>query len=115
MAKRFHYETQHYMTLAEDYLAMVEMDKLAKSGCPCALKKIQEMAKERKEARLSLLLLLEETKEEFLLPSHMRNQTISMQYFADLEAYLANTPAEDVKLDFTDNTHFASAAFWNLR
>lgn len=95
------------------------MDRLAKefmeTKCCCAKKKIQALAKARKEARLALMILFEETKEEFLMASHMRNHTIFMQYFADLEAYLAKTPCEDVVLDFTDNTHFASEAFWALR
>jgi hypothetical protein len=38
-----------------------------------------------------------------------------MQYFADLEGYLAQHPDDKAKLDFTDNTHFASPAFWRLR
>ena len=32
----------------------------------------------------------------------MRNHTIFMQFFADLEGYLANTKPEDIKLDFFD-------------
>lgn len=119
MAKRFKYETANYATLADDYIALAEMDRLAKefmeTKCCCAKKKIQALAKARKEARLALMILFEETKEEFLMASHMRNHTIFMQYFADLEAYLARTPCEDVVLDFTDNTHFASEAFWALR
>ncbi len=119
IAKRFKYEATNYYTLADDYIALAEMDKLAKefmqTKCCCTKKKIQSMAKARKDARLALMLLFEDTKEEFLKASHMRNHSIFMQYFADLEAYLANTPCEDIKLDFTDNTHFASEAFWALR
>jgi len=119
MAKRFKYETANYYTLCEDFIALAEMDRLAKefmeTKCCCTKKKIQAMAKARKEARLSLMILFEETKEEFLKASHLRNHSIFMQYFADLEAYLANTACEDVVLDFADNTHFASEAFWALR
>ncbi|MBE6560814.1 MAG: hypothetical protein E7662_06785 [Ruminococcaceae bacterium] len=115
IAKRYRYETLNYAAMCEDFLTIVEMDKVLQSGCPCAFDKIRALAKERKEARLALMVILENTKEAFLIPSHMRNQSIFMQYFADLEAYLANTDAADVKLDFSDNTHFASQAFWNLR
>jgi len=73
------------------------------------------MALERKLARLALMTRLEETKEEFLLASHMRNQTIFMQFFADLEGYLANTKPEDIKLDFLDMRYLESEAFKKLR
>lgn len=119
IAKRFKYETLNYSVLSEDYIALFEMDKLAKkfmeTKCCYIKDKIQKIAKSRKEARLSLMALLEDTKEEFLMASHMRNQSIFMQYFADLEAYLANNKCEDITLDFHDNTHFASDAFMSLR
>jgi len=119
MAKRFRYEASNYSTLCDDFIALSEMNRLAKEFMLCkseVLKnRIQSMAKARKEARLSLMILFEETKEEFLKASHMRNHSIFMQYFADLESYLANTRCEDTVLDFSDNTHFASEAFWKLR
>lgn len=119
LAKRFKYEASNYYTLCDDYIALVEMDRLAKEfmngKCEKRKAQLQCMARERKEARLSLMLLFEDTKEEFLKASHMRNHSIFMQYFADLEAYLANTALADVVLDFADNTHFASENFWALR
>ena len=119
MAKRFRYEASNYYTLCDDFIALAEMDRLAKEftkrKCPHIKAQIQSMAKARKDARLALMILFEETKEEFLKASHLRNHSIFMQYFADLEGYLANTPCEDTVLDFADNTHFASDAFWALR
>lgn len=119
MAKRFQYEAANYYTLCDDFIALAEMDRLAKEFMKCkraCLKdKIQSAAKARKDARLALMILFEETKEEYLKASHLRNHSIFMQYFADLESYLANTACEDTVLDFADNTHFASEAFWALR
>jgi len=88
------------------------------SGDACkklAVEKIKSMALERKLARLALMTRLEETKEEFLLASHMRNHTIFMQFFADLEGYLANTELKDIKLDFFDMRYLESEAFKKLR
>jgi len=79
------------------------------------IEKIKEIALQRKLARLVLMTRLEKTKEKFLLASHMRNQTIFMQFFADLEGYLANTKPEDVKLDFLDMRYLESEAFKKLR
>ena len=119
LAGRFAYEAANYRCLAEDFLTMFHMIDLAgqfaESGQTALAAKIRDLARNRKHARLTLMVLLERTKEPFLLASHMRNQTIFMQYFADLESYLANQAPNEIKLDFFDNTHFASQAFWNLR
>ena len=45
----------------------------------------------------------------------MRNHTIFMQFFADLEAYLLRTEAKDARLNFEDLSPIASEAFWKLR
>ena len=119
LARRFAYEAANYRCLAEDYLTLFHMadlaEQLAKSREEALAARIRDLAGERKEARLRLMALLERTKEPFLLASHMRNQAIFMQYFADLESYLARVNLAEIKLDFFDNTHFASQAFWNLR
>jgi len=119
MAKRFRYEATNYYTLCDDFLALAEMDRLAQDfmehKCPGIKDRIQAIAKARKDARLALMILFEQTKEPYLKASHLRNHSIFMQYFADLESYLAHTPWEDTVLDFADNTHFASDAFWALR
>lgn len=118
-AERFAYDSANYVAWAEDMLALLEMVKLNERFMECdredCLTNICTLAVKRKNARLSLMARLEKIKEKYLLASHMRNQTIPMQYFADLEGYLTNTDLEDIKLDFTDNTHFASEAFMKLR
>ncbi|NLB43339.1 MAG: hypothetical protein GX815_14020 [Clostridiales bacterium] len=119
MAKRFLYEVENYLCLAEDYIALFKMIDLADACkgeyCNCVIEEIKCLALERKLARLALMTRLEETKEEFLMSSHMRNQSKFMQFFADLEGYLANTKAEDVKLDFYDMRYLESEAFKKLR
>jgi len=115
MAGRFAYEANNYLCLAEDYLALLNMADLSVSGDPGRFDQIKTVAGRRKLARTKLMAQLEKTKEQFLLASHMRNHTIFMQYFADLEGYLANTPIEKIQLDFSDNTHFSSEAFRKLR
>lgn len=119
MAKRFLYEVENYLCLAEDYLALFNMMDLADechgSYCDSVIQKIKDLAMERKLARLALMARMEETKEEFLYASHMRNHSIFMQFFADLEGYLANTKPEDIKLDFFDMRYLESEAFKKLR
>lgn len=116
MARRFAYDAAVYRCLTEDYIVLLQMHDLADSGLNCCnIKATQKLAAERKNARLELMARLEENKETYLIPSHQRNHTIFMQFFADLEGYLAETDPEEVALDFTDLSHFASETFWKLR
>ena len=57
----------------------------------------------------------EEIKESYLFSSHLRNQSIFMQIFADIEAYMTVTPLDEIKLDLTDLTEIGSAEYKNLR
>jgi hypothetical protein len=118
LAKRFGYEVNNYLCLSKDYIALCKMiditnDKSISFGEK--IEKIKFLASQRKLARLALMALLEDTKEEFLFASHMRNHTIFMQFFADLEGYLVNTKPSDIKLDFFDMRYLESEAFKKLR
>lgn len=119
LANRYRYECMNYMNLAQDYLAIMQMDELAgtyaATGDTDLLVKIADTARSQKEARLAQLALLEEVKEAFLVPWSARNQCGPMQYFADVEAYVTETPAGQLKLDFTDMRHIASETFTMLR
>ena len=115
IAARLAYEARNIRCLADDYRTLLAMHDLGVSQDPQRYVRIQAMAERRKQARLDLMAVLGQVKEPFLQPSHQRNHSIFMQYFADLEGYLATCPPEDIRLDFTDNTHFASPAFWKLR
>lgn len=117
MAARLAYEADNICCLAEDYLALLSMCDLAADCKPgrFRLDQIKALAGERRQARLNLMARLEQIKEPYLQASHLRNHSIFMQYFADLEGYLAHNTDSSVTLDFTDNTHFASPAFWALR
>ena len=117
LARRYAWEAAHAKVLAEDYLALFTLYDLNGSGklCACRAKKMAAIAGERKLARLALMDEFERTKEDFLAASHMRNHSIFMQFFADLEAYLTRTPAEEIRLDFTDFSGIASEQFMKLR
>ena len=115
LASRYAFEAGHCLCLSEDYLALLDMQDIAVSACPVKLTRIRAMAGERRRARLALMTRLEQTKEPFLMASHMRNQSIFMQFFADLEGYLAVTPPEQVRLDFFDMRYLESEAFRKLR
>ena len=95
--------------------ALLQMVDYNESSCPYKYEKIKNLAGERKLARLSLMGQMERTKEKFLFASHLRNQSIFMQFFADLEGYLAETDPSKVSLDFTDLSPIASQAFKELR
>ena len=118
LAERYRYEAEHFAVMCGDALTLHEMDNLAQTyqetGDAELLKKIAAAARKQKEARLSHIADLEKIKEPFLIPSHSRIQCAPMQYFADIEAYLTTTPAEDLKLDFADMRHAASELFRSL-
>jgi hypothetical protein len=115
-ARRYAWEADNIFTLCEDYKALLYMHKLNIAGLNKATaEEIKNLAAERKAARLALMKTAEEIKESYLLPSHMRNQSIFMQIFADIENYIANTSVDKLNLDFTDLTNIASGEFKNLR
>ena len=116
LARRYAWDASHIRTLTADYLALLKIYDISRCGVTaCAAGKMAEIAGERRLARLALMDELERTKEAFLAPPHLRNHSIYMQFFADLEGYLRNTRPEDIRLDFSDFSGFASEAFMKLR
>jgi len=117
MAERYVYEFNNFICLAEDYKALLEIhDLLAKEERGenvSAL--VAEIAKRRKQARIENMLLLEQVKEEYLMASHMRNQSIFMQMFADIEAYAGSTAPEELNLNLLDMREIGSKTFYGLR
>ena len=115
-ALRYGWEADNIFTLCEDYKALLYMHKLNTAGLNKATaEEIKALAAQRKNARLALMQTAEEIKESYLLSSHMRNQSIFMQIFADIESYLEKTPLDKIELDFTDLTNIGSPEFKNLR
>lgn len=115
-ATRYAWEADNIVTLCEDWEVLLYMHKLCSARLtPGAMEEIKNLAAERKNDRIRLMAKAEEIKESYLLSSHMRNQSIFMQIFADIEAYLTNTPFEQVELDFTDLSPIGSAEYKNLR
>ena len=119
LALRYRYEMMLYTAIFRDWTTLMDLDELAanyaESKDEAIIGQMADLAAGQKNFRLEVITLLENTKEAYLIPSHARNQTIPMQYFADLEAYLKNTPAEELKLDLSDMRHMASETFMNLR
>ena len=119
LALRYRYEMMLYTAIFRDWTTLMDLDELAanyaESKDEAIIGQMADLAAAQKNFRLEVIALLENTKEDYLIPSHARNQTIPMQYYADLEAYLRNTPAKELKLDFADMRHMASETFMNLR
>ncbi len=116
LARRYAAELRNYRDMVDDYLALYKIHDLVSDGTESdAQAKVAAIAKERRLERYALMAEMEDFKEEYLHASHLRNQSIFMQFFADLENYAANTPAEDFKLDVCDMRAFGSKAFYNLR
>lgn len=119
LAKRYRYEMMLYTAIFRDWTTLMDLDELAEtyaeSKDEAVIGQMAELAEAQKNFRLEVITLLENTKEDYLIPSHARNQTIPMQYFADLAEYLKTAPAEKRKLDLADMRHMASETFMNLR
>jgi hypothetical protein len=115
LAGRYACEAANFLCLVEDYQALIDMADLAASEREDRIDRIRERAALRKNARLSLMRRTEEAKEHFLLAGILRNHSIFMQFFADVENYLAAAPPGGARLDFTDMGYLASDRFMSLR
>ena len=111
MARRMAYECRNYQVLTEDWLALLEIYDLTQNGNQ---KAIAPIARERQNARLSLMTLCEQVKEEFVQKAAtMRNHSVFMQIFADIAAYIEATDAP--QLDLMDIRPIMSRENWMLR
>ncbi|MBQ6697936.1 MAG: family 20 glycosylhydrolase [Oscillospiraceae bacterium] len=117
LARRFACEMRSYNAIASDFLALLEIHDLieAKNGNCSIAAEISSIAAARKNSRLELMLEMECVKESYLTPSHLRNQSIYMQIFSDIEAYVSNTPDNELQFDIRDLRNIGSPAFYNLR
>ena len=116
IARRYSGEMRNYYNIVMDYISLLSIHDLANGTITeTTANKISEIARERKNARLSLMAEMEDYKENYLIPSHLRNQTIFMQMFADIEAYVNTTKPEEITLNVCDLTHIGSKSFFNLR
>ncbi len=115
LAKLLAYEVNNYLCLAEDYIALIEMNEIMDGSCENKTKQIAELALIRKKARLAHMVRVENVKEPFHSPGHLRLQSTHMQIFADIEAYANSAKPEEFNLDVRDMRGIASPAFWNLR
>ncbi len=117
LARRFACEMRSYNAIAEDFLTLIEMHDILTSNEKSAdfQQLIKKLAQERKDARLKLMLEMENAKEKYLIPSHLRNQSIYMQIFSDIEHYAKTTSASEFDLNMLDLRKIGSETFYNLR
>jgi hypothetical protein len=111
MARRMAYECKNYIVLVEDWMTILEIYDLTQGGDQ---KKIAPLARERQAARLELMELCEQVKEQWVLQAAtMRNHSVFMQMFADIAAYIENTDAP--ALDLKDITAITSKELRMIR
>ena len=115
LARRYAAEARNNREIVDDYIALLEIDGIVKSGAADAARRVERIAAARKASRLALIAEMEDFKEEYLHASHLRNQSIYMQVFADIEAYARRTPAEEFTLDVCDLRGIASGIMDVLR
>ena len=112
MARRMAYECQNYVVLMEDWMAFLKIYDITQNGGD--QKKIAPIAKVRKEARLALMLRCEQTKEAWVQKgATMRNHSVHMQIFADIENYINTT--DEPKMDLMDITPIMSKENFMIR
>ena len=112
-AKRYACEAENHLCIADDYLALLEMHGIIERDDSEAREKVMALASSRKRARLEHMLRMEDVKEDYLIPCHLRNQSIFMQLFADIEKYAKEH--EKMNLNMLDLRDIGSTAFYKLR
>ena len=111
MARRMAYECRNYQVLTEDWLAFLEIYDLTQKG---EQKAIAPIARARQNARLSLMTLCEQVKEEWVCKAAtMRNHSVFMQVFADIAGYIETT--DEPQLDLFDIRPIMSKENWMIR
>ena len=97
MARRLAYECHNYIVLMEDWEAFLKIYDITQNGGD--QKKIAPIARARQQARLALMLHCEQEKEAWVCKAAtMRNQSVFMQIFADIAAYIENTDQPQLDL-----------------
>ncbi len=114
--QRLAWEANNISILAADYIALLRMHDLSVRGIDEeARNEIIALAQKRIDARLLHMEKAEEIKESYLIPSHLRNQSMLLQVFSDILSYVKVTAAQDIHIDFTDLSPIASKQFKILR
>lgn len=111
MARRMEYECRNYLTLAEDWIAILQMYDMTQEGNYAP---IAPLARKRYAARLETMAFMEKTKEKWAREgAAMRDLSVLLQVFKDIADYLESTT--DPKLDLLDLTPIMSKESWNIR
>ena len=115
LARRYACEARNNREILDDFIALLEIDNAVKREGGAARKRVAAMAAARRESRLALMAEMEDFKEEYLHASHLRNQSVYMQIFADIEAYAKGCTDTDFALDVCDLRGIASGIMDILR
>lgn len=111
LADRMAYECENYLCLVEDWIALLKMYDLTRSG---QHKAVAPVARARRQARLELMAHCERTKEKFIAEAlTMRNHSVFMQLFDDIARYIESN--ENPVLDLMDLTDVISERSLVLR
>ena len=117
LARRYACELRNYRDIADDYLSYLKIyDIMQKQERGAEVsKKILDIVTARKNERIDIMVEMERFKEAYLIPSHLRNQSLILQVFSDLEAYINTTPPEKVDINMLDLSNISSNNFRRLR
>lgn len=118
LAHRYAIEMKNYREIARDYLSFLELYDITKGNAKLTktmAKKVHSIATERKYAKINLMREMENFKEAYLIPSHLRNLSIIMQVFCDIETFIVNNDFKNVRLDMTDLRPIATKLFYAIR
>ena len=111
MADRMAFECENYISIAEDWLALLKMSDLIAKGEYAA---VSSIARRQHNTRLALMAHLERAKEKWVIEAlAMRTHSIFMQMFDDIATCAESEKAN--QLDLMDASTFASKRFFDLR
>ena len=109
MALRQAYECGNYRTLAEDWLAILEMHDLCQKE---QYTTVAQIAQNRYDARLALMAMCQQVKERSIAEAMaMRQHSIFLQMFRDIADHASKPSAE--RWDLMDIRNILSdRSFW---
>ncbi len=115
VAKVYAVAARLFRDLADDMLALLKMNDIIESGDKNARVKIMKLAEKRKLNRLDAMAVQEAVTEKFLSYDELKNQSVYMQLFADIEAYARRTTSKTFALNLHDTDNITSEQYMIFR
>ena len=115
VAKRYATAARLYRDLADDMLALHTINDLIESDDKNKRVKIMKLCEKRKLNRIDAMAIQESFTEDFILAPNLQNQSVYMQFFADLEAYARSCTNETFALDLHDTDDVTSEQYMIFR